>query len=242
MVHKGPLSSGGSRTAARTFNKLMYTQPIIEVGDKVIYAGVKYEVAEVRPRPGGLMIGIYDKPPGNHVDFLNPDNVELVEKCGRNPVKGLPSTTLDPFHAEKFVDYFRLLQTAVHKVNVGNGWWASEDADFLQALAASINPLTGEPAIANRLSDISSKIREHNDGELIALMHSELSEALEGHRHGNPPSDHIPEFSALEEEMADVIIRIMDYSEKRKLNVAVAIIAKLAFNAGRGSKHGGKAC
>ena len=53
---------------------------------------------------------------------------------------------------------------------------------------------------------------ERNDGELIALMHSELSEALEGLRHDNPPSDHIPQFSAVEEEMADVIIRIMDFA------------------------------
>ena len=51
---------------------------------------------------------------------------------------------------------------------------------------------------------------ERNNGEMIALMHSELSEALEAERHGNPPSDHIPKFSGMEEEFADVIIRIMD--------------------------------
>ena len=41
---------------------------------------------------------------------------------------------------------------------------------------------------------------DRNDGELIALMHSELSEALEGLRHKNPKSDKIPEFSSVEEE------------------------------------------
>jgi len=79
-----------------------------------------------------------------------------------------------------------------------------------------------------------------NDGEIIALMHSELSEALEGLRHGNPTSDHIPQFSAVEEEFADVIIRIMDHARARGFRVAEATIDKIAFNASRPHKHGGK--
>lgn len=81
---------------------------------------------------------------------------------------------------------------------------------------------------------------ERNNGEMIALMHSELSEALEGLRHGNPPSDHIPEFSAAEEELADCVIRIMDMAEARRWDLAQAILAKMAFNKNREHKHGGK--
>lgn len=73
------------------------------------------------------------------------------------------------------------------------------------------------------------------------LMVTELGEACEGLRKGNPPSDHIPEFSAVEEEYADVIIRIMDHAAGRGWNVAGAIEAKMAFNAGRPRMHGGKA-
>ena len=74
--------------------------------------------------------------------------------------------------------------------------------------------------------------------EMIALMHSELSEALEADRHGNPASEHIPEFSALEEEFADVIIRVMDTAVHLKLRLAEAILAKHAFNVERPAKHG----
>ena len=81
---------------------------------------------------------------------------------------------------------------------------------------------------------------ERNFGEIIALIHSELSEALEGYRHGNPKSDHIPEFSAIEEELADAVIRILDTAFEMKLRLAEAIIAKIEFNATRPYKHGKK--
>jgi NTP pyrophosphatase (non-canonical NTP hydrolase) len=81
---------------------------------------------------------------------------------------------------------------------------------------------------------------DRNDGELIALMHAELSEGLEGLRHGNPPSEHIPEFTAIEEELADVIIRALDMSHARDYRIGEAIAAKMEFNRNRPHKHGGK--
>lgn len=77
-------------------------------------------------------------------------------------------------------------------------------------------------------------------GESIALMHSELSEALEADRQGNPPDDKIPEFSGLEAELADVIIRILDFAESRNLDVVGAMMVKNEFNKTRSYKHGGK--
>jgi len=81
---------------------------------------------------------------------------------------------------------------------------------------------------------------EANTGEKIALMHSELSEALEALRNGDPPDDKIPGFSGSEAELADVIIRIMDFASHFKLRVAEAVLAKAAYNETRPVKHGGK--
>ena len=82
---------------------------------------------------------------------------------------------------------------------------------------------------------------DRNNGEALALIHSEVSEALEALRMGNPPDDKIPSFSGAEAELADVIIRIMDLSAARNWDIAGAILAKIEMNKGREKMHGGKA-
>lgn len=79
---------------------------------------------------------------------------------------------------------------------------------------------------------------KRNAGEALALMHSELSEALEALRIGDPRSEKIPDYSQVEEEFADVIIRIMDWAGGTGLRLGGAIEAKIAHNEGRPKKHG----
>lgn len=80
-----------------------------------------------------------------------------------------------------------------------------------------------------------------DDGVAIALIHSELSECLEGMRAGNPPDDKIPEFSNMEAELADVVLRVAQFAYMRHFNLEDACKAKAAYNKTRPERHGGKA-
>ena len=63
----------------------------------------------------------------------------------------------------------------------------------------------------------------------IALIHSEVSEMLEGLRKGQL-DEHLPDRSAEEVEAADVFIRLMDYCGARNLDILGAVIAKMEYN------------
>jgi len=98
----------------------------------------------------------------------------------------------------------------------------------------------------NRFSRIANEIAHdkgfYDEGKsletAIALQHSELSEVLEALRDGNPESEKLQGFSQLEEEYADLIIRILDTCGEHELNVGDAIIAKMKYNSDREYKHG----
>lgn len=81
-------------------------------------------------------------------------------------------------------------------------------------------------------------------GDIIALMHSELTEAYEEYRakhdfdeiyyEPNGKPDGVPA------ELADVVIRIMDFCESQHIDLEKAILEKMAYNESRPFKHGGK--
>lgn len=73
---------------------------------------------------------------------------------------------------------------------------------------------------------------QRNFGEMIALCHSELSEALEGHRK-NLADDKLPHRRMAEVELADCLIRILDMGAGLGFDLEGAYQEKMAYNAQR---------
>lgn len=92
----------------------------------------------------------------------------------------------------------------------------------------------------------TGQLLDRNRAEMLCLIHSEISEAMEGERKGLM-DDHLPNRPMAEVELADAVIRIGDYCGRWGYDLGGAIEEKLAYNATRAdhkpenrSKEGGK--
>lgn len=107
----------------------------------------------------------------------------------------------------------------IHALAVSKGWYDCVDVDHPERLSPDFFPAK------------------------LALVHSELSEALEAYRkHGLPLPWYEPNMGegSIPEELADAVIRIMDLAGLLHIDLEAVILPKHAYNQKRPYRHGGK--
>lgn len=115
------------------------------------------------------------------------------------------------------------LAEIIHDRNIRAGWWPRDE---------------------------NGNVLDRNMGELLCLVHSEISEALEGHRKGLP-DDKLPQYPMLIVELVDALIREFDIlgriCAQHDVSLSEVFMAKINFNAVRSDhkienrmKEGGK--
>jgi NTP pyrophosphatase (non-canonical NTP hydrolase) len=106
-----------------------------------------------------------------------------------------------------FRDMLNNMSAYCHGNNIKAGWWTDVK--------------TGESLVGKR-----------NVGELLCLVHSEISEAMEGYRK-NLMDDKLPHREMIEVELADAIIRIFDLAGSMGMDLGGAFEEKIIYNSHR---------
>jgi NTP pyrophosphatase (non-canonical NTP hydrolase) len=112
----------------------------------------------------------------------------------------VPSTTEQ---IESWYEFLRQIPPVIHRLN--SKWWC--------------DPVTGLDIRENPYC-FSNK---------LALIHSEISEALEGDRKSLYDT-HLPQFEMRGVELADALIRILDLAAAYDIDIAQIMIEKLKYN------------
>src|ERR1700761_1430250 len=101
-------------------------------------------------------------------------------------------------------DCIRDAMVIIHHRNVEAGWWSGLKTD-------------------------RSIKKKRNVGEMLCLVHSEVSEALEGHR-TNAMDKHLPHRPMIKVELADAVIRILDMAAGLDMDLGGAVAEKMEYN------------
>lgn len=125
----------------------------------------------------------------------------------------LPRVSTDRNNLPTVAKNIRYAAAFINTYNEEVGWWT--------------NLQTGE----SLLTEVEGEYKR-DIPEALCLIHSEVSEAMEGYRK-NLPDDHLPHRSMLEVELADAVIRILDLGCGLGLDIGGALAEKVAYNMNR---------
>lgn len=114
-----------------------------------------------------------------------------------------------------------ILVQACHGASFDAGWWTHRPTG-----------LDLREVVRNPSDDLQRLLAGALVAQKLCLSHSELSEAMEGHRKGLR-DDKLPHRPMIEVELADTVIRIADLAGALGLDLGGAIAEKMAFNAVR---------
>lgn len=78
---------------------------------------------------------------------------------------------------------------------------------------------------------------KRNFGEVIALVHSELSEAFDAASNNNPPDDELPTHDSVSVELADALIRILDTCHYENIDIIAGLRSALNDMLARGAQR-----
>ena len=123
---------------------------------------------------------------------------------------------MDDLLRDELTEAVDLLVHECHTASLGAGWWYDLQTDIDLRRHACEGTRFGKALVAEKL----------------CLIHSEVSEAMEGHRKGLQ-DEKLPEFPAITVELADACIRIFDLAGALGLDLGAALAAKMAYNATR---------
>lgn len=121
--------------------------------------------------------------------------------------------TEQEMHTTMTANVINDLQNEIHEGNVKAGWWTDLKTGTDLAQEARDGTRLGKALVAEKL----------------CLIHSEVSEAMEGARK-NLQDDKLPHRKMIEVELADAMIRIWDLAGALELDIGGAIQEKRAYN------------
>ena len=198
-------------------------------------------IQEVIDRGGLPCVAIMD----TDIDANNPFTVDQRKKMITDKFPNIKMITIPAINEVCYGRNVGYGVTRIHHDQEGVSAAQLRGSDSIGAFASE-SFITEYKKVAEKVHHLSASQGFWPDGSKrdvckpIALAHSELSEALECLRMGNPPDKNVSDMSGAEVQLSDVLGILMDMEVGYGFEISTALAKKMEFNKTRGFMHGGK--